>query len=189
MVCAHQRACQRASHAELIAIAVVKVCGFPPIAAANSRVLILGTMPGKESLRKQQYYAHPQNAFWKIAAEVFGFDAASSYESRVSSLAASGVAIWDVLKSCTREGSLDSHIEKGTVVPNDFFDFFEAHPHIHKVCFNGVAAENFFKKQVRPLLAGGSKVEYLRLPSTSPAHAAIPYAEKLRAWHGIANGI
>ena len=189
MVHAHQRASQRACLTSLNAVAVAHVCGFPPIVAAGSRVLILGTMPGKESLRRQQYYAHPKNAFWKMVGEILGFDAESPYEVRASLLSASGVALWDVLQSCARESSLDSDIDRGTVVPNDFVDFFAAHPDIRRVCFNGAAAEELFRKHVQPLLSVQTKIEYVRLPSTSPANAAIPYAEKLRAWQVIASGI
>lgn len=189
MVYAHQRACQRTCHTRLSAVGMVEICGFPPIVSADSRVLILGSMPGKDSLRKHQYYAHPKNAFWRIVGEIFGFDAESSYEDRTLSLSASGIALWDVLQSCTRKSSLDSDIDRSSVVPNGFRGFFASYPNIHKVCFNGVVAEDLFRKHVRPLLIGDSKVEYLRLPSTSPANAAIPYAEKLRAWQVVANGI
>lgn len=146
-------------------------------------------MPGKESLRKQQYYAHPKNAFWRIVGEILGFDAESPYELRAASLSASGVALWDVLQSCTRESSLDSDIDRGTLVPNDFAPFFARHTHIRRVCFNGAAAEDLFRRYVRPRLPDQSKVEYVRLPSSSPANAAIPYVEKLRAWRVIASGI
>lgn len=96
---------------------------FPPIASPGSWVLILGTMPGKVSLREQQYYAHPQNLFWRITAEILGFDATSAYPLRVSSLKDHGVALWDVLQSCTRESSLDADIVAHTIVPNDFGRF------------------------------------------------------------------
>ena len=95
------------------------VRSFPPIESAAARVLILGTMPGIVSLRENQYYAHPQNAFWRIAGAILGFDAASPYAVRVALLRAAGIAVWDVLKSCTRQGSLDSDIVHATAVPND----------------------------------------------------------------------
>jgi hypoxanthine-DNA glycosylase len=158
---------------------------FPPIASADSWVLILGTMPGKVSLRERQYYAHPQNAFWRITAEILGFDAASAYSVRVSSLKAEGVAVWDVLKSCTRASSLDSDIDTSTIVPNDFRRFFATHPHVRRVCFNGAKAAALYSRYVQPHLRGVPSVEHLRLPSTSPANAAIPRADKLRAWRAI----
>ena len=159
---------------------------FPPIGTAGSHVLILGTMPGKVSLREQQYYAHPRNAFWRIVGEILGFNAESTYPDRASSLSASGTALWDVLKSCTRESSLDSDIDMDTIVPNDFATFFAGHPHICRICFNGAKAEDLYRKYVRPLLADQAEMEYVRLPSTSPANAAIPFAEKVRAWRVIA---
>jgi len=145
-------------------------------------------MPGKVSLREQQYYAHPQNAFWRMTAGILGFDVASAYPVRVSSLEAHGVALWDVLQSCARESSLDSDIDTSTIVPNDFKHFFVTHPHIRRVCFNGAKAAALYTRHVQPHLPGAPTVEYLQLPSTSPANAAIPRAEKLRAWSVIKRG-
>jgi hypoxanthine-DNA glycosylase len=142
-------------------------------------------MPGKVSLRERQYYAHPQNAFWRITAEILGFDPASTYLARASSLKAHGIAVWDVLKSCTRESSLDSDIDESTIVPNDFKRFFAAHPLIRRVCFNGAKAAALYSKHVQPHLVAPVTLEHLRLPSTSPANAAVPWAEKLRAWRVI----
>ena len=158
---------------------------FPPIQTPAARVLILGTMPGVASLRAQQYYAHPQNAFWKIIGTILGCDPASPYAARTSALSAAGIALWDVLKSCVREGSLDSDIDSGTIIPNDFPAFFTAHPHIGRIFFNGAHAEALFLRHVRPLLAGRPEIPHIRLPSTSPANASIPFAEKVRAWRAV----
>jgi len=158
---------------------------FPPIALPDSWVLILGTMPGKVSLRERQYYAHPQNAFWKITAEILGFDGAGPYPVRVSMLQTHGVALWDVLKSCTRESSLDSDIDPSSIVPNDFGRFFTSHPKIRRVCFNGAKAAALYSRHVQPHLADTMGVEYVQLPSTSPANASVTRAEKLRAWRVI----
>jgi hypoxanthine-DNA glycosylase len=160
----------------------VQVHSFPPIARAGARVLILGTMPGRESLRKGQYYAHPRNAFWRVAGEIFGFDAQAAYRTRASSLAACGVALWDVLKSCTRASSLDSDIVSSSIVPNDIGNLLARHPRIRRICFNGAKAEYLYMRHVRPRLDGRPDIEYLRLPSTSPAHASLPFPQKLRAW-------
>ena len=165
---------------------MVHLHSFPPIGTAGAHLLILGTMPGRVSLREQQYYAHPRNAFWKITGEVLGFNAESVYEERTSLLSASGIALWDVLKSCTREGSLDSAIDMDTIVPNDFRTFFAAHPHIRRICFNGAKAHDLYRKYVQPLLAEQAGMNYVRLPSTSPANATLPFAEKVRAWRVIA---
>jgi double-stranded uracil-DNA glycosylase len=161
------------------------VHSFPPIASATSRVLILGTMPGKASLRERQYYAHPQNAFWRIAGTIVGFDPASPYEIRADLMRAAGIALWDVLKSCTRQSSLDSDIVPSTAVPNDLPGFLCEHPEIRRICFNGATAEALYARHVRPRLEGGENIHYVRLPSTSPANASVPVAKKLHAWQAI----
>jgi hypoxanthine-DNA glycosylase len=163
----------------------LQVHSFPPVASRTSRVLILGTMPGGVSLRERQYYAHPQNQFWRIVGEILGLDPASPYEMRLASIRAADIALWDVLKSCTRPGSLDSAIEPLTVVANDFAGFFAEHAQIRRVCFNGAKAEALFMRHVRPRLGAGPDVRYLRLPSTSPANAALPFVAKLQAWQAI----
>lgn len=159
--------------------------GFPPVDTERARVLVLGSMPGAASLRARQYYAHPQNAFWRIAGDLFGFDPNAPYAVRTEKLAASGVALWDVLVNCARPGSMDSDIEPDTVVCNDFATFFGTHRRIARVFFNGATAERLFLKHVRPRLAPGPEPLYARLPSTSPAYASVPYPEKLRAWRAI----
>ena len=158
---------------------------FPPIARPDARLLILGSMPGKVSLRDQQYYAHPQNAFWAIIADILGFDAASPYTDRVTALQDGRIALWDVLKSCTRESSLDADIDPSTIVPNDFAKFFATHPDIRRVYFNGAKAATLFARHVTPTLPSTHDLELLRLPSTSPANAGVSRAEKLRAWRVI----
>jgi TDG/mug DNA glycosylase family protein len=163
----------------------MQVHSFPPIASRTSRVLILGTMPGGVSLRERQYYAHPQNQFWRIVGEILGFDPASAYEVRVTSLRSADIALWDVLKSCTREGSMDSAIEASSIVPNDFAGFLSEHPQIRRICFNGGTAEALYLRHVQPRLAANPELQHLRLPSTSPANAALPFSAKLRAWQAI----
>jgi TDG/mug DNA glycosylase family protein len=152
---------------------------FPPVAADDATVLILGSMPGKRSLDAQQYYAHPQNAFWKIIGELTGTPPHTPYARRLQALQAAHIALWDVLHSCVRHGSLDSDIEQEQA--NDFETFFAQHPHITRVFFNGAKAEQSFRKfvlgkQTLPPL------ELVRLPSTSPAHAGMRYEEKLETW-------
>ncbi|MDP5240570.1 DNA-deoxyinosine glycosylase [Uliginosibacterium sp. 31-16] len=165
----------------------MRVCSFPPLAAPNARILILGSMPGVASLQAQRYYAHPHNRFWPIMGEALGFDPAAPYAERCTHLVAAGVAVWDVLQSCVRPGSLDADIDATSVLINDFTDFFAAHPQIRRVCFNGGTAESLFRRHVRPPLASGP-VDFLRLPSTSPAHAGMRPAEKLAAWKAALDG-
>ena len=160
----------------------MKVHSFAPIADASARVLILGSMPGRASLRANQYYAHPQNSFWKILDEIMGIDAAAPDAERTGKLRGQGVALWDVLKSCTRTSSLDSDIVEASIVVNEFGDFFRDHPQIRAICFNGAKAETSYRRRVLPELSGLGPVHLCRLPSTSPANASIRYARKLEAW-------
>jgi hypoxanthine-DNA glycosylase len=164
---------------------MLQIQSFPPIASSTAQVLILGTMPGKASLRKRQYYAHPQNAFWRIVGGILGFDPAGPYDARVAAVESAGIAIWDVLRSCIRASSLDSAIEASSVVPNDFAGFLAEHPQIERICFNGVTAQALFMKHVRPRLMTHLEIEARRLPSTSPANASLPLSEKKRAWQAI----
>jgi hypoxanthine-DNA glycosylase len=151
--------------------------GLPPIIGDDARVLILGNMPSVISLGEQAYYANPRNAFWRIMGEICGFDASQPYNSRAAALMAHGIAVWDVLRSCRRVGSLDSAVEPDSMVANDFDQLFERHPQIARVFFNGVAAEKNFNRLVRV----APDLHYRRLPSTSPAQT-MRYADKLAAW-------
>jgi hypoxanthine-DNA glycosylase len=151
--------------------------GLPPIVGDRARILILGNMPSVMSLAAQQYYGNPRNAFWRITGDVFCFDPSATYLDRTAALCASGIAVWDVLRHCRREGSLDSAIEPDSMVANDFGSFFQAHPAIDRVYFNGAAAErNFFR-----LADADRKLRYCRLPSTSPAQT-MRFEDKLQAW-------
>jgi double-stranded uracil-DNA glycosylase len=158
------------------------VHSFPPLSTPHARVLILGSMPGLASLRAQQYYAHPQNLFWRILGGLLDFDPKAPYPERTVRLLDAGLAVWDVLKSCEREGSLDSDIDPASVVPNDFERFLAQHPGIERVCFNGGAAYTLFQRHVLKRLPLPADLSYLRLPSTSPANASIPLATKQLAW-------
>src|SRR4030066_2065545 len=139
---------------------------FAPVEDASAKMLILGSMPGKASLEAGQYYAHPHNAFWKIMGDLVGARPDLPYDQRLRILKASGIALWDVLESCVRTSSLDSHIREDAA--NDFVSFFQQHPQITQVFFNGAKAEQCFKKHVQSSLAATS-LNYCRLPSTSPA--------------------
>lgn len=159
------------------------VQSFAPIADAKARILILGSMPGKASLAAGQYYAHAQNLFWRILAEVTGAAPSLPYATRARALKASGIALWDVLESCAREGSLDSAIEEATLRANDFVSFYRAHPRVAQVFFNGAKAEACYRRHVLPSLGNlVARPSYRRLPSTSPANASMSRAYKQRVW-------
>lgn len=154
---------------------------FPPVANPDARVLVLGSVPGERSLRAGEYYAHERNAFWRIMGDLLGAGPALPYVRRLEILKAAGVALWDVISACERYGSLDSDIVGSSVQPNDFSAFFAVHRSIDRIFFNGSAAEASFLRHVLPDLPD-NKLRLARLPSTSPAHAARSYGEKLAAW-------
>ncbi len=154
---------------------------FEPIADCNAEILILGSMPGQESLAAGQYYANRRNAFWKIIGQLFGFDPDAPYETRLHELKTARIALWDVLQSCTRAGSLDAKIDANSITVNDFRRFFDTHEKIRTVLFNGAKAEEAYRRHVLPSVST-LPANYLRLPSTSPAHAALSYEQKLQAW-------
>jgi hypoxanthine-DNA glycosylase len=158
-----------------------RIRSFAPIAGRNARVLVLGSMPGRASLQAGRYYAHPQNAFWRIASALLGLAPEAPYSARVRALKRARIALWDVLHSCVRDGSLDTMIEQETA--NDFKAFFRAHPGITHVFFNGAKAEASFRRHV--LARMSVRLRYARLPSTSPAHASLAYRCKLAAWRVI----
>lgn len=162
-----------------------RVRGFAPIADRSSRMLILGSMPGIASLRAGEYYAHPRNAFWSVINTLFEIDGAAPYARRVAALRKRHIALWDVLASCTRATSLDSDIEESSIVANGFAAFFRAHAGIQTICFNGAKAESCYRKHVLPDLSHARDFSYHRLPSTSPAHAAMSVADKVAAWRAV----
>ncbi len=160
----------------------VRITGFPPIANRKARVLVLGSMPSEASLAAGQYYAFRHNQFWRITGDLCGFDPAASYARRKAALRKAGIALWDVVGSCTRKGSLDAAIVEDSIRVNDFAAFLAAHPAVRRVCFNGRKAESAWRRRVGPALSSSLRLEYRLLPSTSPAHAGMSYRAKLRAW-------
>ena len=155
-----------------------RIKSFKPVIDKNSRVLILGSMPGNESLRLRQYYAHPRNLFWPLIYNIFGCEPQDDYDLRISFLMKKGIALWDVYKSCTRNGSLDNNIRNEEL--NDVAGLIKSHPGINVVFCNGGEAEKQFRTNIlnklnRPIL-------YKRLYSTSPANASIPFQKKYDNW-------
>lgn len=162
--------------------------GFPPLASLSARVLVLGSMPSAASLRAGEYYAHPRNQFWTIMGRLFDAGPDLPYSGRCRRLAACHVAVWDVIGRCERRGSLDSDIEASSIVVNDFAAFFRRHRRVGFVFFNGLKAEQVYDRHVRAKTPGaGREMEYRRLPSTSPAHAALSIEDKLRQWRALAD--
>jgi len=158
------------------------IYSFQPIDDNHARILILGSMPGQASLAANQYYAHHRNTFWPIMTQLLQISPDASYKERITALKSSQIALWDVLKSCQRAGSLDSMIETDTQTINDFQSFFPAHGKITHVFFNGGKAEACFKHYVLPENNLGL-LKFTRLPSTSPANARLSFEDKCRIWH------
>lgn len=157
--------------------------GFPPILGDRPRVLVLGSLPSVMSLRKNQYYGHPQNAFWRIMSELFGAGPELAYEQRVARLAGNRVAVWDVLAASIRPGSMDADIDPASARANDFARLFREQPCIRLVCFNGQAAAKYYERLVASAIQNDSHGrQYRTLPSTSPAYAAMSFADKLERW-------
>lgn len=162
------------------------VHGFPPIAAPDATCLILGSMPGKASLAAQQYYAYPRNAFWPLLTHLLMLPDTLAYAQRCQALQQHRIAVWDVLKTCTRSSSLDSDIDTDSIVPNDFAAFLAAHPQIQAIFCNGGSAAGIYRRRVVPLLSpAAAALPCIQLPSTSPAHASLPFAAKLERWRVI----
>lgn len=149
---------------------------FGPIANERSRILILGTMPSEESLRKQERYGHKSNQFWKIIFTLFEKSLPENYEEKINLLVENHIAIWDVLHSCEGSGSLDSNIKNEKA--NDFKKFFKEYPQIRHIFFTSKKAEEFYRKYVG---FDENKI-YITLPSPSSANARMTLAEKIEKW-------
>jgi TDG/mug DNA glycosylase family protein len=158
----------------------VRAEGFEPIAQPGARILILGTLPSAVSLKQHQYYAQPRNSFWRIIESMLGIPAGLAYPERTQRLAQRGIALWDVCLAATRTGSLDSSIRDPE--PNDFRTFFASHQQLKLVCFNGAKAAALYEKHVDRTPLALRSIRSVVLPSTSPAHAAMPYETKLSMW-------
>ena len=151
---------------------------FPPEINEHTQKMVIGTMPGVVSLEKQQYYAHNSNLFWKFVSEIFNEGKPfEDYQEKIDCLLKNGIGLWDSLQSCLREGSLDSNIKDE--VPNNFKQLLQDNPKIALLLFNGQKAYKFFKRHHEEIL---EKINYVILPSTSPANASIPFQTKFEEW-------
>jgi hypoxanthine-DNA glycosylase len=161
-----------------------RISSFAPVIQAGARLLILGSMPGEVSLREDQYYAHPRNRFWTVMGELFGAGRQLPYPDRLQVLNHAGVALWDVLQHCERQGSLDGSIVANSEVPNDFAGLLREHASIRAILFNGQKAEATFRRRVVPKLQPSvmERVKFQVLPSTSPANAGTNDLTLVSAW-------
>ncbi len=157
-----------------------RISSFPPIIDNNSKILILGSIPGVKSLEKQQYYAHPQNKFWKIIFELFHEDFTDDYEKRMNVLKKSHIALWDVIDSCERKGSLDSEIKNEEA--NQIEELLEQYPNIIAIFCNGGKSY----KNLQKVLGKNFGIPIFLMPSTSPLHT-VSFEKKLEDWKAILN--
>lgn len=156
---------------------------FDAVADHDAEILILGSMPGKASLLRHQYYAHQRNAFWPIMAKLYAIPLDLAYSERLVCLQQRKVALWDVMRNCERVSSLDADIVESTIVVNDFVRFLQHHSCIRLIVLNGQKAFQTFKRYALPLLSEtGKGIECVVLPSTSPAHASLSFSQKYEQW-------
>ncbi len=149
---------------------------FPPVVNAGTRLLLLGSLPGEESLSQGRYYANPRNHFWRLMSEVIGTDLVPlSYEERLKTLLAQGVGLWDAIGSASRRGSLDVAIREHR--PNALGELAQSLPELRAVGFNGGTSARIGMRE----LAGADTVALVPLPSSSPAYT-LPFEKKLHAW-------
>lgn len=155
-----------------------RISSFPPIIDDNSKILILGSIPGVKSLEKQQYYGHPQNKFWKIIFELFHKEFTEDYDDRIAVLKKNNIALWDVIDSCERKGSLDSEIKNEEA--NQIEELLESYPNIKAVFCNGGKSY----KNLQKLLGKNFRIPIYLLPSTSPLHT-ISFERKFEEWNKV----
>ncbi|MBW7477772.1 DNA-deoxyinosine glycosylase [Paenibacillus oenotherae] len=144
----------------------MKVHSFPPVIDERARVLVLGSMPGTASLDKGQYYGHPRNHFWPVIYGLFGEQPSPAYEKRIAYAQEKGIALWDTIATCRREGSLDANIQDE--LPNDLPGLLERYPGIRCIACNGAKSHDTFSKYYGGHPSVRDRIALLKLPSTSP---------------------
>ena len=149
---------------------------FPALVDSNTKILILGTIPGIASLTKQEYYGNPRNHFWRIMYTLFDtLPVSDSFEEKIQLLQKNKIGLWDVLENCERKGSLDIHIKNHK--ENDFEMLFKQYPEIHTIVFNGKESHKYFIKKFGQI----EGITYYVMPSTSPANT-MSFENKLKIW-------
>ncbi len=166
-----------------------RVYSNEPIIGRNPRIIILGSMPGIISINAAQYYANPRNLFWMVLADLFSIDIDCSYESKVLQMQQLPMIVWDTLKTCHREGSLDSKILNTDIEANDIATLLKQFPTVQAIAFNGNASAKYFDRLVKPQLPKDLDIELLKMPSTSPANAGMKRAQKLETWRRLSRFI
>lgn len=160
-----------------------RIESFPPVTRADARVLILGSMPSRKSLAALEYYAHPQNLFWTIMGELFGSSRDLPYAERLQILQDHHVALWDAARTCRRDLSADATMRD--VEANDVAGLLAECTAIRTIFCNGRKSEQLCRKLIAPSVSGYD-IEFVYLPSTSPANASVTPSEKVRAWAVVA---
>lgn len=153
-----------------------RIQSFEPLLSPEPKILILGTMPSVKSLEQQEYYGNKQNVFWKIMFLLFDQPFSTSYADRVRLIQQHQLALWDVLQSCQRQGSLDSAIKEEQ--PNDIKQLLQKYPSIHTLVFSSQKAEAYFKKYIGPI----DSIKTITMPSPSGANARMTFEEKRKRW-------
>lgn len=152
---------------------------FPPVVAPDTRVLILGSLPGERSLAERRYYAHPQNRFWHLVGPVIGVDLASlRYEERLAALLQGKIGLWDTVATALRHGSLDAAIKDHQ--PNELAKLAASLPELRAIAFNGAKSATIGTR-----LLADIEVALVALPSSSPANVSVPLAEKEKRWGAL----
>lgn len=167
---------------------MAQIESFSYVVGDKPKALVLGSIPGIASLTAQQYYAHPRNAFWPIMAEYFSFPTDASYQKQINLLLENNTALWDVLRRCEREGSLDSAIKKDTIEPNDIPTLIKENKTIKAILLNGGKASAEFNRHFKKDQMM-QRVKVFSLPSTSPAYAAMSFDEKKSRWFAALDSV